>query len=100
MGLLLKLGIQQNLMDLFLKAWFGSTDGLKLGTNEVTKLGIFDQKVGGTTLGVVVGFPLGTSVGSDLGYVEIYTDGYVDGKFGGLLYQCMDLSSEQMKVLK
>ena len=87
MGLLLKLIIQQNLMGLLIGGLPVSCVGLNIGTNEGIKLGFFDQKMVGTTLGVVVGVPLGTSVGSELGYLEGSTDGYFDVKFSGLLYQ-------------
>ena len=53
-------------MGLSLWYWIGSVVVLKLGTNEGIKLGVYNQKVVGKTLGAVVGVPLGTYTGSGL----------------------------------
>ena len=99
MGLLLKLGIQQNVTGLSIGDWLGSFVGIKIGINEGIKLGFSNWKLVGTTLGAVVGVPIFTYVGSGIGSLEVSTYGYVDGKFGGFLYQCMDLRSKQINML-
>ena len=44
-----------------LGAWIGSVDGIDIGSNEVTKLGLWDGK----------------SLDTELGYAEGYTDAAV-----------------------
>ena len=100
MGLLLKLVIQQNLMGLLIGGLLVSCVGLNIGTNEGIKLGFFNRKVVGTTLGAVIRFPLVAYVVSELGYLEGYNGGSVDGIFYSFLDQWMDLILENTKVLK
>ena len=59
-------------------------DGIDIGTNEGTKLGLRDEIVLDKNLGYMYGLPIGTYDGSDIGSSECSADGNIDGKFEGL----------------
>ena len=99
MGLIMRLGIQKNVMGLSLGYWLGTFFGLQLSINGGIKLGFSDQKEVGTTPGAVAGVPIRTYIGSEPGYLEGSTDGYMDGKFDGFLDQWTEFSLEQIMVL-